>query len=135
MVTVLTETTATQVSALPDSELWLTPEELQVATGWSLQPEGLCRGAICVPVSETARAEMIRAERVNATRLWSHMGKVATTIDTGDVWFLGDGAEDCNTALTSLQAPDFTLPDFTGRMHSLSDFRRQRVLLLTWASW
>jgi len=27
------------------------------------------------------------------------------------------------------------LPDFNGKLHSLTDFRRKRVLLITWASW
>ena len=53
----------------------------------------------------------------------------------GDVWFLGEGAQQRNDAMLSLEAPDFTLPDFQGNLHSLSDFRRQRVLLITWASW
>jgi peroxiredoxin len=37
--------------------------------------------------------------------------------------------------LSSLAAPDFTLPDMNGKLHSLSDFRGKKVLLLTWASW
>ena len=44
-------------------------------------------------------------------------------------------SSDRNDALLSLSAPDFTLPDFNGKLHSLTDFRRQRVLLITWASW
>jgi hypothetical protein len=34
----------------------------------------------------------------------------------------------------SVEAPDFTLPDLDGRMHSLSDYRGRKVVLLTWAS-
>jgi len=37
--------------------------------------------------------------------------------------------------LSSLKAPDFTLPDMNGKARSLSDFRGKKVLLLTWASW
>ena len=32
-------------------------------------------------------------------------------------------------------APDFTLPDLEGRLHSLSEHRGKKVLLVTWASW
>ena len=39
----------------PASELWLTPQELESASGWSLKPEGLCKGAACVPLSAAAR--------------------------------------------------------------------------------
>ena len=38
-------------------------------------------------------------------------------------------------ALESLEAPDFTLPDLSGRPHSLVDYRGRKVLLATWASW
>ena len=30
--------------------------------------------------------------------------------------------------LTSLDAPDFSLPDLDGKMHSLSDYRGKKVL-------
>jgi peroxiredoxin len=42
---------------------------------------------------------------------------------------------DQRQALFSLEALDFTLPDINGSMHSLSDLRGKKVLLLTWASW
>ena len=45
------------------------------------------------------------------------------------------GARDRARALQSLQAPDFTLPDLDGRMHTLSEHRGRKVLLVTWASW
>ena len=32
-------------------------------------------------------------------------------------------------------APDFALPDLSGRVHRLSDYRGQKVFLTTWASW
>ena len=34
----------------------------------------------------------------------------------------------------SVEAPDFTLPDLDGNLHSLSDHRGKKVVLLTWAS-
>ena len=37
--------------------------------------------------------------------------------------------------IDTLEAPDFELPDFDGRMHRLSDYRGQKVFLSTWASW
>ena len=32
-------------------------------------------------------------------------------------------------------APDFALPDPSGRIHRLSDYRGKKVFLVTWASW
>ena len=32
-------------------------------------------------------------------------------------------------------APDFTLPDITGRQHKLSDYRGKNVVIVFWATW
>jgi hypothetical protein len=135
MVTVLTETSTTNTQAQSGSMLWMTTDEVTNATGWVLKPEGLCKDDVCVPVPAGRQDEFVRDGKVNLSEFWAHMGKVATSTDSGDVWFLGEGAQARNDALLSLQAPDFTLPDFSGKLHSLSDFRRKRVLLITWASW
>ncbi len=50
------------------------------------------------------------------------------------IWYFGLRS-DQRQGLSSLEAPDFTLPDINGKIHSLSDFRGKKVLLLTWASW
>ena len=38
-------------------------------------------------------------------------------------------------ALFSLEAPDFTLPDVDGRLHSLSDYRGSKVFMFSWGSY
>ena len=50
------------------------------------------------------------------------------------MWYFGLRS-DQRQGLSSLEAPDFTLPDMNGKIHSLSNFRGKKVLLLTWASW
>ncbi len=77
----------------------------------------------------------MRGGEVNVSAFWRLMGRPAVMSADGDAWFLGQGAQARNEALLSLEAPNFTLPDFSGNLHSLTDFRRQRVLLITWASW
>ena len=49
--------------------------------------------------------------------------------------YLGVSAAERAKALASLEAPDFTLPDLDGRMHSLSRQRGKKVLLVDYASW
>ncbi len=134
-VTVLTENATTQTTAQPGADLWLTPEEVTAATGWILKAEGLCKDDVCVPVPAGRESSFVAEDKVNLGEFWSHMDKTVCTSADGDVWFLGEGAQTRNDELLNLQAPDFTLPDFDGKLHSLSDFRRQRVLLITWASW
>ena len=50
-------------------------------------------------------------------------------------WVLGEAALDRNRQLDSLEAPDFSLPDIKGKLHSLAEHRGKKVLLVTWASW
>ena len=135
MVTVLTETTETRTSAEAGDQLWLGRSETQEATGWQLKPEGLCKGDVCVPIPAGQDRDFVRDDDVNVSAFWNMLGKPAAASVQGDVWFLGEGAQARNDALLSLEAPDFTLPDFSGKLHSLTDFRRKRVLLITWASW
>lgn len=114
---------------------WLDVGQMEMLTGWRLKPEGLCRDDVCVPVPAGRESEFVDGERVNAEAFWAHLGKPLAVSNDRDVWFFGEDAGTRNAQMTSLEAPDFTLPDFDGELHSLHDFRRQRVLLLTWASW
>ena len=135
MTTVLTETSSTQVNGLPGDGLWLSAEEALRATGWTRKPEGFCKDDICVPVPLGREAEFEAADQVNVSALWTLMGKPAVQSRASDTWFLGEGASARNAALMSLEAPNFSLPDLDGKLHSLTDFRKMRILLATWASW
>ncbi|HIG40674.1 MAG TPA: redoxin domain-containing protein [Gammaproteobacteria bacterium] len=55
--------------------------------------------------------------------------------EAGEAWILGESADDRTVQLQSLDAPDFTLPDVNGNLHSLSDYRGKKVYLCSWASW
>ena len=135
MLTVLTETSQTEVNAPAGASLWLTAADAERATGWTLKPEGLCRGEVCIPVPPGEADNYVNDGQVNLSAFWERMGNPCVGTDGGDVWFLGEGAGARNEAMRSLEAPHFTLPDFDGKLHSLHDFRRMRVLLITWASW
>ncbi len=115
--------------------LWLTTEQLEDVTGWRLKPEGLCRAEACVPLSEELRDRWVRDGIVNAAGLWRALGRPILSDRTATTWMLGESADDSNRQLRSTQAPDFTLPDITGKLHSLSDYRGRKVFLATWASW
>jgi hypothetical protein len=118
-----------------DDDLWLTARDAEAATGWVPKPEGLCRGPVCVPLPRGHETQFVRDARVNVAALWRHLGRPVARSAHGDVWVLGEGAPNRAAAPTSGEAPDFTLPDSTGRMHALSQYRGHKVLLVTWASW
>jgi hypothetical protein len=137
MVVVLHEQSETECSRARayGEQLWIDAGELQIATGWSLKPEGFCRGDTCVPVPPGRALEFVSGSAVNAAALWSHMGNPVLHDAAGGVWMLGTSAAVRSSSLQSLQAPDFSLPDLEGRMRTLSEHRGKKVLLATWASW
>jgi hypothetical protein len=137
MVTLLTDAGAFEVPGAEASSttLWCPAPDAEAATGWVAKPEGLCRGSVCVPLPAGREREFTDRGRIGLTALWRHLGQPAVHSDRGDVWVLAQSARDRAAALASLEAPDFALPDQTGRVHRLSDQRGKKVLLVTWASW
>ena len=128
------ELTVREAEALGDA-LWLPVPTAESVTGWALKAEGLCKGAVCVPLPPGRERELVDGARVNVAGLWRYLGKPIVHSADGSVWVLGESAEDRAASLRSLEAPDFTLPDPAGRPHRLSDYRGRKVLLVTWASW
>ncbi len=137
MVTVLTESGEWVVreGEASGEALWLPAREAEAATGWAAKPQGLCKGEVCVPLPAGREQELVRDARVNVAALWRHLGQPVVHSERGHAWVLAESARDRAAALRSLEAPDFTLPDVAGRMHSLRDHRGKKVLLVTWASW
>jgi hypothetical protein len=137
MVTVLTDSGEFEVAGAQASPatLWCPARDAEAATGWVAKPEGLCRGPVCVPLPAGREREFADGGRIDLAALWRHLGRPAVSSEAGDVWVLGQSARDRSAALASLDAPDFALPDQTGRVHRLSDHRGKKVLLVTWASW
>jgi hypothetical protein len=128
MTTVLTEAGEFRVDATDG--LAVAPDDVERLTGWVLKPEGMCRDALCVPLPETNTTG-----RVDLAAFWRHLGNPVLADAAAAVWVLGVGAEERNTSLLGLAAPDISLPDLVGVSHSLAALRGNKVLLATWASW
>lgn len=128
--------TPARASAEGDN-LWIAVDELRAASGWELKPQGACLGEVCVPIPAARAAEFVRegGARFNLAALARLLGQPIAHHDATATWFFGAAPERRRNALLSLQAPDFTLPDLDGRMHSLSDYRGKKILLASWASW
>ena len=129
MTTIVTESDAFPVDAA--NGLWLTAADAARVTGFTLKPEGMCRGDQCVPLPSAA----VGAGRVDVEAFWRRLGNPVLCSDDRQTWVLGAGADERNAALAGLMAPDFTLPDLSGTPRTLSDLRGTKVLLVTWASW
>ena len=111
----------------------LTPEVLRASLGWELRPQGLCQGDVCVPVRD--RASLQSDEGVDLAAFAKAVG-LPLALDVAELTAaLGTSAADQSARLESLEAPDFRLPDLEGKLHSLSDHRGKKVLLIAYASW
>lgn len=103
------------------------PQELD----WSLKPEGLCQGDVCVPRREIPIIDG-RLELAELARL---LGRPVVIDAARQVAALGMSASTRAEQLRSLIAPNFTLPGIDGGTVSLHDFDRRKRLLLAWSSW
>jgi hypothetical protein len=111
----------------------LSPAALQRALGWKLEPEGLCRGDTCVPIRE--RAALVHEDGIDLAAFARLLDRPLAAEPSAEVAALGASAGDRAHRLAAMDAPDFTLPDLAGRLHSLRDQRGKKTLLIAWASW
>jgi hypothetical protein len=118
----------------PRATVRLHADAVQQCLGWQRKPEGLCRGDVCIPTRSLAGVEGDDG-LYDLTRLAALFERpCAIDIDAGAA-FVGVGAHDRAARLAHFEAPDFTLPDLDGRLHSLAEHRGKKVFLATWASW
>lgn len=119
------------ISTQPNQELTSMAERASM-------PYGVCRGEICYPLPPDRQSEFLRDESgkswFNLTAFARLTGQPVAHDVIHSSWYFGVRS-DQRRQLASLEAPDFTLPDIDGKLHSLSDFRGKKVFLVTWASW
>ena len=118
-----------------DGKLWLTADDLKRVSGWEFKPQGFCKGDVCVPIPDARKTELIAGGRYNLAALANLLGQPVVADEPHHAWCFGEAASERKRMLTSLEAPDFTLPDLDGKMHSLSDYRGKKVFVVSWASW
>jgi hypothetical protein len=117
--------------------LWVPFGDLTRATGWDWKPQGLCQGEICVPVPANRKAEWVDDERgLDLTAFAAHLGQSVIRDAAHGAWSFGPEARSAGAGGSGpVAAPDFTLPDLDGKLHSLSAYRGRKVFLFCWASW
>jgi hypothetical protein len=110
----------------------LSAAAIQAAFGWELGPEGLCRDTACVPVPPSTAS---RDPGMDLADLAALLDRPLALDLPERAACLGVSARDRGDALAGLEAPDFALSDLDGRVHSLSEHRGKKVLLVAYASW
>jgi hypothetical protein len=132
MATLIFDGHETNVDATAGGAVWLDQSRLAAATGFRLEPQGFCRGELCVPIPPGEKARFVSGSRVNVAALAERLRRPVERDDAHGVISVGP---EPGSRLASAEAPDFTLPDFEGNLHSLSQYRGKKVLILSWASW
>ncbi len=133
-VTLIDDGSLRTVEAVVQNDaIHLLPAALEQALGWELKPQGLCRGETCVPVRD--RAALVHQDGIDLGTLARLLDRPLAAEAAEGVAVLGACASDRAQRLAAMDAPDFTLPDLQGRLHSLRDQRGKKTLLIAWASW
>lgn len=116
----------------------LSPDDLERTLGWTLKPQGFCRGEVCMPVSPSAGVvggDVVRGDAVDLAAFAELLARpIVVDLEAGAAC-LGDSARERGAIMRGGMAPDFTLPDLSGHSHSLGDYRGRKALLIAWASW
>jgi len=102
----------------------ISPEQFAAGTGWTIKPEGACKGEVCVPLDRSGGFNL----RATADRL--RMALVRD--DDAGLWALGPESLG-DRALVTAEAPDLVLDDLDGNPFRLSSLRGQKVVLVAWA--
>lgn len=106
---------------------------VEAALGWQLKPEGLCRGDVCVPVRDVAGIGS--DDRIDLGAVADVLGMSSLLDEDVGVLAVSAPAAQRRAALKGRVAPDFTLPDLDGNLHSLEEFKDRKRLLIAFASW
>lgn len=110
-------------------ELTVPVADFEARTGWVSKPEGLCKGAVCVPAPEA----VLDGGRLDVVALSEKLGMPLVRDERTGLSALGP--ESLGHSLTTAVAPSLELPDVDGNVFALSSLHGRKVLLVAWASW
>jgi hypothetical protein len=111
----------------------IAPQSLAAELGWQIKPEGLCKGGVCY---STPSADKILVDGLIDLECFAEaLGRPIALSHEHRAAALGTAAATRADSMESLEAPDFSLPDLDGRMHSLSEHLGKKVFLVAHASW
>jgi hypothetical protein len=106
-------------------------QKLESEMGWSLKPQGACKGEVCIPLPDGPKVDGVGT--VDAEALARKLRMPLLHDEKHSTWALGP--EGGGRALTTAEMPEVVLPDLDGNPFDLSSLRGQKVLLVAWASW
>ncbi len=95
----------------------------------------VCSGDLCIPVAVSARADRGDVVYGPLSALSAPLGLTCDFLRERGELRVTTKRTTAGTFRAGGPAPDFTLPDLSGRPVSVRDFRGHRVAFYVWASW
>ena len=132
-ITVLGDEVATATGEWADGRPLIDPEGLAAAVGWTLKPEGLCRGDQCVLVGDGSAIKV--GDKLDLAAVANAVDQPVVVDPDASIVVVGQPNASRRAALRDRQAPDFTLSDLDGVDRSLSDYAGKKRLLVAFSSW
>ena len=124
----------TEVDAVAGADtLFLAPDDLRRATGWTLKPEGLCRDDVCFPVHD--REALMTDGEISLRVVAGVLGRPLAIEPDPPVAVLGAAPATIGASLASGRAPNFALPDLEGNTIELDDYAGRKRMIFAWSSW
>ena len=111
----------------------LDPAALKDGLGWEIHDGLLCNDAMCIPLSD--EGALVRDGGIDLAALARALDRPLALDADERAAYPRDLRRERGQALASLEAPDFTLPDLDGRLHTLREHRGKKILLVAYASW
>ncbi len=117
---------------IDDARVLVDTAALSELTGWTLEPEGLCQGDVCVPVKDP---DLSDGDQVDMQRFGAALGRPAVVDAECGVVAIGERSAQRQGPIAAGVAPDFTLPRIDGGEFTFSALGQRKKLLLAWSSW
>jgi len=131
--TIVTEEAMTVDATVDGDRILLDARALPAAIGWEWKPDGLCRGAVCVPVRD--RERLLVGDRVDVGAVAAALGRPAVIDAPAGLAAIALDAETRADTLRGRHAPAFRLRDLDGVEHDFTEWRGRKRLLVAFASW
>ena len=115
-----------RVSPDPADALWIQKSDLPRINGFEIKPQGACREDICIPIPRG----MMRGATFNLAAFAQRVGQKVIARPAERVWSLGEIPVVRGSFLEGRMAPDFAVPDRSGRPTGTHGRRRRARLRL-----
>ncbi len=127
--------TATLPETGSGDALLIRPEDLGLAIGFELKPEGACFEDVCIPVPNALYVEQDGRTWFDLTAFADHIGQPYVADLAERVWSFAEVPAKRDNMMLNAKAPDIEITDRQGRVVRMADLKGKKALIVTWSSW